>query len=277
MIAVRARTCVIVALCAWAGAGHAQSLTPFQQQALDQIVESLDPEIRPMMRAQLAPTLAMLNEQQVTMMLEAMTESLADTVEVDDGSSLVNEPASPADLEYNRAQFEPVIRRAWQAGKAFDEFVTATLAEHCARERPFAVFGSAWRYEVYPLRPTWPRASNNVDVAVEVIGASYAPQDGRYDFDFSDVRFSFDKAAVARGIAEACSEHAAIGEAFVAAARADAGDQELPPNGMRLESDANRRAGAVQARLEALLESQAPGGNNAVHPALLNGQRVDSD
>jgi len=129
-----------VALSVSAGVGHAQSLTPFQQDALDKILASMDPEIRPMMRAQLARTLAALNEQQVSMMLAALTESMVDTEAAEDEESYASESASPEDLEYNCAQYEPVMRRVWQASRAFDDFVTRNLAEHCPSEE-FAVFG----------------------------------------------------------------------------------------------------------------------------------------
>src|SRR5690606_29095643 len=160
----------------------------------------------------------------------------------------------------NRAQYEPMMRKAWEAGKAFDDFVTAELAAECPPDDGrFAVFGAAWRYEVYPLAPTWPTVSADVDLEVEIVGGSYAPQDGRYDFDFSDVRLSFDEAGVERAIAAACAEYTAIGEAFLAEARADARGAEVPPNGMRIEQSANAKVAAVRARLEELLTAQAPG------------------
>lgn len=274
---VRQSACAVVAA-AFVGVAAAQTLEPFQQQALERILASMDPALRPMMRAQLEPTLAVLNPEQIELMLTAMTGD-ADAAPVDDAPAQ-DEPedavASAEDLAYNRAQYEPMIREAWQAAKAYDDFVAAQLDEHCGQRREFAVFGSAWRYEVYPLAPNWPKASNDPNLDVQIIGGSYAPQDGRYDFDFSAVRLDFDTAAVERAVADACAEYIAIGEAFVADARADVvpGD-DVPPNGMQLESSANGKASLVRARLEQVLESQAPGGNNALLMALLNGERVN--
>jgi len=275
MIAVlsRAGACALV-LSTFLGTAAAQSLAPFQQEALEKILATIDPEIRPMMRAQLAPTLAMLNEQQVAMMLESFAAQSAPAPSAE--PDVEPRTASPEDLAYNRAQYEPMIRRAFQADKAFDDFVTAKLAEHCPEDGRFAVFGSAWRYEVYPLEPTWPRASDDVDVAVEILGASYAPQDGRYDFDFSNVRLDFDRSAVERAVVDACAEYVAIGEAFLEQVRKNAGDDEVPPNGMRIESSANAKVGVVRERLAALLREQAPGGNEAVLLALLNGRPVET-
>jgi hypothetical protein len=267
----RAGTCALVCSM-FLGVAAAQSLQPFQQEALDKILTTIEPEIRPMMRAQLAPTLAMMNEQQVSMMLE----SFAAQAEAAAPREPEAEPptASADDLEYNRAQFEPMIRRSWEADKAFDDFVTGKLAERCPEEGRFAVFGSAWRYEVYPLAPTWPAASADADLAVEILGASYAPQDGRYDFDFSGVRLEFDRSAVERGIAAACAEYVAIGEAFLAQARADTSGDDVPPNGMSIERSANAQASVVRERLEKILNAQAPGAINAVLAALLNGRSV---
>jgi hypothetical protein len=272
VVRLRTSACVLV-LSAAATLASAQTLQPFQQEALDKILATVEPEIRPMMRAQLAPTLAILNEAQVSMMLEGLAAQAEDTAPAEE--VVEDTPASPEDLAYNRAQYEPMMRKAWDAGKAFDDFVEAELAEQCPPDDGrFAVFGSAWRYEVYPLAPTWPTVSRDVDVEVEVVGGSYAPQDGRYDFDFSEVRLTFDAAAVERAVAEACKEYVAIGEAFLAEAGADAQGDEVPPNGMRIEQSANAKVGTVRERLEALLSAQAPGGNYALLTALMNGRRV---
>ena len=251
----------------------AQALEPFQQEALEKILASMEPALRPMMRAQLEPALAVLDREQVALMLESMAPAESDDEAGDE--PYADATASTEDLAYNRAQFEPMIRSTWQAQKRFDEHVDAGLTKHCAAEQEFAVFGLAWRYEVYPLNPVWPKASNDVDLEVEIIGASYAPQDGRYDFDFSEIRLDFDAAAVDRAVAAACAEYLAIGEAFLTRARAamaDSGDA-VPPDGLRLQSDANGRVDEVRARLEAVLQAEAPGGG--LHMALLNGQPAD--
>lgn len=254
-----------------ASAALAQSLQPFQQEALDKILATVEPELRPMLRTQLQGTLAMLNREQVEMMLESMLAGSEETLVEEPPESA---PVSEEDLAYNRAQWEPVVRDLWQAGKAFDDFVAAKLAEHCSRDREFAVFGQAWRHEVHPLDPSWPKVSANPDLDVEILGASYAPQDGRYDFDFADVKLDFDRAATEAAIADACAEFVEIGESFLAEARAGVVDDYLP-NGMQIEGSANAKAGAVRQRLEAALQAQAPGGNYAVFTALINGRRVE--
>ena len=267
----RAGVCALV-LSAVLGTAAAQPLEPFQQAALDKILATVDPEVRPMMRAEIAQMLSMLDEQQIATLLESFAAQ--------SGPATAAEPrvgpstASPEDLAYNRAQYEPMIRRAWQADKAFDDFVDAKLAEHCPADDRFAVFGAAWRYEVYPLAPAWPRAADDVDAAVEILGASYAPQDGRYDFDFTGVRLEFDRSAVEQAVVAACAEYTAIGEAFLAEAHADAGDDEVPLNGIRIERSANAKVDVVRERLAALLRAQAPAGSEAVLLALVRGRPV---
>lgn len=52
--------------------------------------------------------------------------------------------ASPADLEYNRAQYEPMIRELWAAQKDFDDLVTEELTRNCGASGRFAVWGQAF-------------------------------------------------------------------------------------------------------------------------------------
>src|SRR5690606_13041727 len=105
--------------------------------------------LRPMMRAQLASALAVLDEEQVSLMLETLAADAQGTSPNDaaepPAASGGPRTATAEDLAYNRAQYEPMIRRAWEAGNAFDSFVTAKLTEHCPPDGSFAVFGSAWR------------------------------------------------------------------------------------------------------------------------------------
>lgn len=113
--------------------------------------------------------------------------------------------ATPEDLEYNRKQYEPVVRQHWAAKKSFDEFVNAELTAKCPDKDQYAVFRSAERYELMPLNPQWHRAATSADLEVQVVGAAYAPQDGRYDFDFSKVKMTFDKQAVTAAVTKACA------------------------------------------------------------------------
>jgi hypothetical protein len=192
------------ALLAAAPALTAAELEPYQQAALDDILATLDAETREFARPQLEQMLAMMGEAEVEMMRTAMLEQAPDNPAEEAEAVDFSEPASPEDLAFNREQYEPALREAWRASNAFDSFVDATLAAKCPSGDEFAVFGSGWRYEVAPMQPTWTRASDSADTEVQVIGSSYAPQDGRYRFDFSGTRNDFDRTAVEGAIGDAC-------------------------------------------------------------------------
>ncbi len=267
---------IFLVLClAVAGADiSANELKPFQAEALERVLASSDPESRELMRAQMAPLLSMMDEAQVRQFMasyEATGEDLEGDGESGDDTPRV---AGPGDLEHNQAQWEPVVRSSWTAQKSFDDHVDVQMAVACAGG-PYAVFGSGWRYELYPLSPNWPRASNSADLDVQIIGGSYAPSDGRYDFDFSEVKTDFDRAAVDRAIEEACGAYRGIGERFLATARPKVVNDDLP-GGMDLEGAANAEAAPVRARLEEALKTLAPAGNGALFTALLNGKRTAS-
>jgi hypothetical protein len=268
---------VLCALALWTVAAAAQELQPYQQEALDAILATSDPETRPLMRAQLAPVLAMMGPAQVEMMLASYTasqEEAAAEAEIPDPAEDYDTVASPADLAYNRAQYEPVIRELWATQKDFDDFVTEQLAQDCGAAGRFAVWGQAWRHEVWPLDPNWPKASQSADLDVEILGGSYAQQDGRYRYDFSQVKTGFDRQAVRAAVASACAEYVAIGQAFVDDARGRIVNDMLP-GGDELQGGANRRVEPVRGRLEDALQAHAPAGNGALFQALLNGERVN--
>ena len=248
-------------------------LKPYQQDALTKILNTMDPQVRQMMRPQLEQTLGMLDESQVEMLLASMAADGSGEEEVEYVEEEV-QVASEADLEFNRQQYEPAIRKSWQAAKSYDDFVDAELARACPPTNQFAVFGSGWRYEIYPPNLTWPRASNSADTDVQILGASYAPQDGRYKFDFSGVKESFDKAAVGQAIASFCEEFRAAGEAFMSEARSGIEDDFLP-GGYELEQKYNGIVSKYVQQLEMVIQAQAPAANNALYLALLNGERVE--
>ena len=251
------------------------SLKPFQQDALNKILATMEPQVRQMMRPQLEQTLSVLNESQVEMMLASMAADQSDTGASEEEYVDEETPvASEEDLEFNRKQYEPVIRNSWQAQKQFDDFVDAELANTCPPAGTFAVFGSGWRNEIYPPNLTWTRASNGADLNVQIIGASYAPQDGRYRFDFSDVRYSFDQASVRQAISAFCKSYKATGEAFMREAKNGMEDDFLP-GGYELEQKYNGMMSQYVQQLESVLQAQAPEANNAIFMALLNGERIE--
>lgn len=265
-------TVALILLVAFAAAAQ---LAPYQQSALDRILATMDAESQQYARPQLEAMLATMNEAQVNLVLQSMLEQAPDNPQDEEESTgSYDDVASPEDLEYNRRQYEPALRDAWGAAKAFDEYVDATLAARCPAAGAYAVFGSAWRYEPMPMQPYWTRASDSADIDVQVLGSSYAPQDGRYMFDFSAARNDFDRRAVDGAIARACNEYRAIGEEFQAAARRGISNDFLP-DGDALENAANARVSPLVAALGEQLQGLAPTGNTVILNALLNGTRVD--
>ena len=245
----------------------AAELRPDQKAAVEKLLAGMEPSMREPFRAQIEQSVAMLNKEQVAALVASMGENAPAEPEEEKQAAA----ASPEDLAYNRAQFEPAIRRNWEAQKAFDTFVDGEMAAKCPDRHVYAVVDGPARYELRPLSPTWPRASGDVETDVTVIAGSYAPQDGRYDFDFSEVRTSFDKGAVSAAIAKACADWAREGAAFQAKARAlvDAGKDEAA---FELERAAYGKADAIETPLNAVLGEQAPSANYALINALMNGR-----
>ena len=257
-----------------AASALAASLKPFQQDALDKILATMDAETRQFARPQLEQMLGAMNEAQVQMMLQSMLEQTPDNPPVDSASDADDAVATPEDLAFNRAQYEPALREAWQASHEFDEFVDSSIAKHCPAGDTYAVFGSGWRNEVWPMQPTWTRASDSADLDVQILGSSYAPQDGRYEFDFSGARNRFDRAAVESAIEDACGKYRQIGDQFLSDARAGMEGDYLP-KGFELEQAANSKVSPVRDALSDTLASLGPTGNAAILNALLNGTRVE--
>ena len=229
--------------------------------------------MRAMMRPQLQQSLSVLDAAQVEMLLASMDGEPADDTAATSQDGTAEASVSDEDLAWNRAQYEPAFRKAWAADKAFDDFVDATLADACPPRGTYAVWGSAWRFEVFALDPVWPRASQNVDQDVEILGASYAPQDGRYQFNFADMRESFEKEGVAKAIRTACAEYAKVGETFLLTARNKVSDKNLD-EGPLLETTANAKAARIRGELEEQLHKFSPNSKNTILLAMVHGQRL---
>lgn len=251
----------------------AQELKPFQQKALDAMLADFDAETRPMAEAQFKPMLAAMNEAQVQLMLASYASGGQEPEQDEVEKPASDYVATAEDLEFNRAQYEPAIRNLWQLQKAFDDLVDSTVEQSCGSPGEFAVFGSGWRYQVYPLNPTWTRASNSPDLDVQIIGGSYAQSDARYQYDFSAVSTRYDEQAVIAAVTAACNEYRRIGQEFLSAARGRMTANDLP-GGYEMENAANARLGPVREQLNEQLERLSPGGNGALVMALLNGVPV---
>ncbi|HNP36100.1 MAG TPA: hypothetical protein PKK10_09625 [Woeseiaceae bacterium] len=245
------------------------ALRPSQQAALNELLESMDPQLRPMMHDQLVTTLSMLNDEQIERLLAEARGGSGDNSEAHDDDQPPPAPATEQDLENNRKQYEPAIRKAWAASHSFDSFVEQKLAEHCAPRGTYAIYGSAWRFEVAEFAPYWPHASNNADLDVQIIGASYAPSDQAYDFDFSAMTTQFDEGKVSDSIIEACNRYNEIGKQFLV--QAGTGTNGAPPaNGQRAENSANAEVAVIRQALEQQLQLWPDRWTAPLYQALLN-------
>ncbi|MCK5748585.1 MAG: hypothetical protein KAH44_20390, partial [Oricola sp.] len=120
------------------------------------------------------------------------------------------------------------------------------------------------------LAPHWPRASVSADTDVTVLAGSYAPQDGRYNFDFSDVRTTYNAAAVDKAIAKACADWTKVASEFHTKASAQYKADDL--NGAyRTEQEYGPKVTPIEIALDAVLNAEAPAANNALFTALMNG------
>lgn len=268
------RTLLVAAVAAVAFAAAVQApvqaqaepqLRPDQAEVLELMTRGMDPGMKRTLREQMLATVLPLTEEQTALMLPGLREGAADIVEDDSAPVLSDE-----DFEYNRAQYEPAIRTSWQAQHDFDVHVNERIASSCPNFRNYNVVEGAALYDLMELQPNWPRASDNVETDVAVVGGSYAPQDGRYDFDFSEIRTTYDRTAVEQAIDKACADWTVEGETFKADVQALV-DAEKWDEAYEYEMGSDGKIDPITRALEEVLQREAPSSNYAVFNALLNG------
>lgn len=252
-----AAVCVMLA----ATASAETKLRPDQQKALDATLQQIEPANRAVAREQMAASFASFSPAQIKMIMANLEKQKAEKIAAEKEAAKPPAPekvATPADLAYNKAQYEPVIRKFHANQKAFDDFANAKLAAYCPTNRDtFARFGSAWRYELFALTQPWATASWNPDIDVEVLGGTYAPQDGRYKFDFSKVPASFDKTAADAAVKTACDAYKIKGAEFL---------KKLDPliatknwdAAFKLEQTANSGIEPIRMKMKASLDKVDP-------------------
>jgi hypothetical protein len=254
---------------------QAAELRPDQQAALDKILSTLDPNMREVVRPQLETTIRSLTPEQVAMFSQSVAGGASNDTAQSTSKPEEPEPKpSPEDLAFNRAQYEPALRKHWDAKKAFDTFVDLELAK-CPQGGKYAVYREAERYEIMELSPQWQRAPDNRDAEASIVGASYAPQDGRYQFDFSKVRMTFNKDVVGNAVTKACADWTKEATAFKAKASPlmNAGQSQAA---LDLQGAVSRKVGEIQQTLQQVLDAEGPAGNynTAMMQALQKPKRV---
>ncbi len=264
----------VLAALVFASVVGAADLRPDQKEALEKVMAAIDPSMREMVRPQMEQTVSMMNSEQLKLFVASATKGASTTQE----APAEEEPerqATPEDLAYNRAQYEPVMRKHWAAKKAFDEFVDAEMQAKCPNPDKYAVYREAERYELMGLSPNWQRAGTNAETEVQVLGGTYVPKDGRYKFDFSKVRMTFDKGAVSNAITKACADWTNEAAAFKpkAAALMNSGQSEAAH---RFQGTASAKVNQINQTLEAALNAEGPAGsyNAAMMDALQNPKQV---
>lgn len=255
-------------------------LRPDQRRAVELSLVGMEPSMRPFMYEQMAKNLAGYDEKQIASLIKgleanASKEDLAavDAAMKNDGP--VVGTLSKADFDFNRAQYEPAIRAHWAAKKKFDDYVNAKRVAHCPNRDSVARFGSAWRYELMQFGMDSAVASQNADADVAVMGSSYAPQDGRYKFDFSKVRMMFDEKAVDAAVKEGCDAYKAEGVKFLAKIDPMIKRQDWE-GAHKAEQAAMGPVSQIIDRMNARLAKLSPEDGYPMIMALQNGKRIKS-
>ena len=248
-------------------------LRPDQQRAIELALQSVEPAMRPMAREQLATSFGMMSEVQIAMVIAQMQANASDARAEPEPAPAADAVATPEDLAYNRAQFEPVIRKHHAVQTRFDNFANARLAAYCPGRDQYARFGSAWRYEQGQFTMPSALATWNVETNVQVASEAYAPQDGRYQFDFSKVRMTFDEKAVDAAIKDICDQVHAAGRDFLAKVDPVIAREDWD-GAFKLEQWAQGRLEPIRSQLTAKFDKLSPGDFTEIQLALMNGKRV---
>ncbi len=259
------------------GQSHAQTGGPIlradQQAAIELALRDVEHAMRPMARQQLAITFANFNEAQIAMMVAKISADRAgattEPVPVEEAETA----ATAEDRAFMRAQFEPMMRKHHAAQVEFDHFVNSRIAAHCPARDVYARFGSGWRHELGQFMMESALGANRIDDRVNIAGEAYMPKDGRYRFDFSKVRTSFDAGAVEAAIQSACDKVHRIGRSFLAKVDPMIARQDWA-GAYKVESAANAALEPIRAELQADYDRLGPGDIGVFQIAMMNGVRV---
>jgi hypothetical protein len=259
--------------------GEAQTasakLRPDQQRAVEIALQQVEPAMRPMARDQLSKSFAPFSEAQIAMIIAKMEENkkaaAAKPVPVVEGER----ESTPEDTAFMKAQYEPVMRKHHAAQVEFDKLVNAKVGAYCPASGVYARYGSGWRYEVGQFMMESALGANNIETRVTVAGEAYTPKDGRYKFDFSKVRTTFDKGAVDAAIKSACDKVHATGKAFLTKVDPLIAKQDWD-GAFKAEGSANAALESIRHELQAAYDRIGPGDIGVFQLAMMNGVKVKS-
>jgi hypothetical protein len=115
-------------------------------------------------------------------------------------------------------------------------------------------------------------ATWNVETNVHVASEALAPKDGRYKFDFSKVRMTFDEKEVDAAVKLACDKVKASGREFLA--KVDPLIAKEDWNGAhRAEQSAQGKLDPIRVELKAKFDKLSPGDFSAIQLAMTSGTR----
>lgn len=256
--------------------GEAQTgarLRPDQERAIEMMLRDVEPAMRPMTREQLLKSFAHFTEAQIAMVIAQMQTSAAAAAKTPKPTPEIETVATPEDLAFNRAQYEPVIRKHHAAQKKFDAFANAKLDAYCPGPDQYARFGPGWRYEQGQFTQPSALATWNVETNVQVAGETYAPKDGRYKFDFARVRLTYDEKQVDAAIKAICDKVHAAGRDFLAKIDPVLARKDWD-NAFKLEQWAQGRLEPIRTELKATFDTLSPGDFTEIQLAMMNGTKI---
>lgn len=272
------RLSILAALLTIAGLANsgltmAAELRPDQRAAVEKMLARMEPAKREAARAHLEQSVAGMSPALITLMVNNLDAKPAAARSAPASPPPKKRQATAEDLAYNRAQYEPAIRRNWRLQREFNELLDAQFAAHCPGRDKYAVYDIGVRYELRELGSDWFRGTDNADIDVSIYEGGNAPKDGRYDFDFSNARVSFNKQKVTSAVATACADWSREAAAFheKASAFMKAGQNAAAA---QAERAGNARIEPIAKALQAVIEAESPSPDLALHDALANPKPV---
>ncbi len=248
-------------------------LRPDQERAIELMLKDVEPAMRPMARQQLAASFVHFSEAQIAMTVAKMNQNRASQAATPAPAPEAETFATPEDRAFMRAQFEPVMRKHHAAQVQFDTLVNAKVAAYCPASGVYARYGSGWRFEVGHFMMDSALGANNIEARVSVAGDAYMPTDGRYMFDFSQVRTTFDPNALDAAIKSACDKVHATGKAFLAKVDPLIARQDWD-GAYKAESAAHAALEPIRRGLQANYDRIGPGDIGVFQLAMMNGRKV---
>ena len=261
--------------------GEAQTpkLRPDQQKFVEMSIASVEPANRAMAYEQMAKVIAPYNEAMVAQMTVAAKKNLdgqkkqVAAEKAAKAAQLPERELTPEDKAFMRAQYEPLMRKHYAAQVEFDKLVNTKVAEYCPKSGVYARYGSGWRYEVGQFMMDSALGANNIDDRVNIAGEAYMPKDGRYQFDFSKVRTTFDKGAVEGAIKTACGKVHATGKAFFAKVDPLIAKKDWD-GAFKVEGTSNAALEPIRSELQAAYDKFGPRDISEFQLGMMNGKRI---